>query len=96
MREPSRALPRRRALCTNWKKPRQSGITHLCGALPGSPDGGTEAALRQLWHLSYREASTFAVADAFRAITLAFVAAALLVPLTRRTAAPAQTGAGAH
>jgi len=25
MRVPSRALPRRRALCTNWKKPRWSG-----------------------------------------------------------------------
>jgi hypothetical protein len=25
MRAPSRALPRRRALCTNWKKPRYSG-----------------------------------------------------------------------
>src|SRR3954465_3470670 len=25
MRVPSRALPRRRALCTNWKKPRYKG-----------------------------------------------------------------------
>ncbi|MBV9116089.1 MAG: hypothetical protein JOY63_01855 [Acetobacteraceae bacterium] len=66
------------------------------GARPGSPGAGTEAALRQLWHLAYREASTLAFADAFRAIMLAFVVATLLVPLMRKVAAPSQAGAGAH
>ena len=52
-------------------------------ATPGSPDAGHLAALKQLWHLAYREASTLAYADAFRAIMLAFIAATLLVPLLR-------------
>ncbi len=42
------------------------------------------AALRQLWNLAYREASTLAYADAFRAIMLAFVFATLLVPFLRK------------
>ena len=40
-------------------------------------------AREQLWHLAYREASTLAFADAFRAIMLAFLVATLLVPLMR-------------
>ncbi len=56
------------------------------GALPASPGAGEDAALKQLWHLAYREASTLAFADAFRAIMLAFVVATLLVPLMRKVA----------
>ena len=52
------------------------------------PPGGHAAALEQLWRLAYREASTLAFADAFRAIMLAFVVATLLVPLLRNVAAP--------
>lgn len=37
--------------------------------------------MKSLWQLAYREASTLAYADAFRAIMLAFVIATLLVPL---------------
>ncbi len=58
------------------------------GALPASP-GGHQAALDQLWHLAYREASTLAFADAFRLIMLAFVVATLLVPLMRKVDSPA-------
>ena len=50
---------------------------------PGSLHDGHVAALKQLWALAYREASTLAYADAFRAIMLAFVVATLLVPLMR-------------
>ena len=57
-------------------------------ALPGGLQDGQQAALEQLWHLAYREASTLAFADAFRAIMLAFVLATLLVPLLRNIAAP--------
>lgn len=57
-------------------------------ALPADPDVGHQAALEQLWHVAYREASTLAFADAFRAIMLAFVVATLLVPLMRKVAAP--------
>jgi DHA2 family multidrug resistance protein len=41
------------------------------------------AAIKQLWRLAYREASTLAYADAFYAITLAFAVATFLVPLMR-------------
>jgi len=50
--------------------------------------------LKTLWHVAYREASTLAYADAFRAIMPAFVIATLLVPLLRKpAAAPAPTAA---
>ena len=65
------------------------------GGLQGAVDGGHAAALRQLWHLAYREASTLAYADAFRAIMLAFVVATLLVPLLRKVGAPPPS-ASAH
>jgi DHA2 family multidrug resistance protein len=50
----------------------------------------TRAALEQLWQITYAQASTLAYADAFRAITLAFVAAVCLAPLLRQVAPPAQ------
>jgi MFS transporter, DHA2 family, multidrug resistance protein len=61
-----------------------AGLTQRYGALPGSVDSGHAAALKQLWLLAYREASTLAYADAFRAIMLAFIAATVLVPLLRQ------------
>jgi MFS transporter, DHA2 family, multidrug resistance protein len=72
------------------------GTTQRYGTLPGSPGAGHDAALTQLWHLAYREASTLAFADAFRAIMLAFVVATLLVPLMRKVAAPKTAAANAH
>jgi len=72
------------------------GSTLRYGALPGTVHGGHSAALEQLWHLAYREASTLAFADAFRAIMLAFVLATLLVPLLRNVAAPKTPSADAH
>jgi DHA2 family multidrug resistance protein len=72
------------------------GMTNRYAALPGGPDVGHQAALEQLWHLAYREASTLAFADAFRAIMLAFVVATLLVPLMRKVAAPKTAVADAH
>jgi DHA2 family multidrug resistance protein len=66
------------------------------GAMPGSPGAGHAAALDQLWHLAYREASTLAYADAFRAIMIAFVFATVLVPLLRNVVAPKAPAPGAH
>jgi DHA2 family multidrug resistance protein len=66
-------------------------------AVPGNLDDGHIAALKQLWRLAYREASTLAYADAFRAIMIAFLVATLLVPLLRQIAAPkAPAPAGSH
>jgi DHA2 family multidrug resistance protein len=46
--------------------------------------------------LAYREASTLAYADAFRAIMLAFLVATLLVPLLRQVAPPKAASASSH
>jgi MFS transporter, DHA2 family, multidrug resistance protein len=72
------------------------GMVGRHGALPGSAQDGQQAALQQLWHLAYREASTLAFADAFRAIMLAFIVATLLVPLLRNIAAPSAPSSDAH
>ena len=66
------------------------------GAILGSPEAGHAAALKQLWQLAYREASTLAYADAFRAIMVAFALAAILVPLMRNVAAPKAPAAVSH
>ena len=66
------------------------------GAIPGSPAAGHTAALKQLWELAFREASTLAYADAFRAIMIAFVIATLLVPLLRNIAAAGPASAASH
>jgi DHA2 family multidrug resistance protein len=50
----------------------------------GDAGASVVTAREQLWHLAYREASTLAFADAFRAIMLAFLVATLLVPLMRK------------
>lgn len=63
------------------------GLTQRYGTLPGSLQAGHIAALKQLWQLAYREASTLAYADAFRAIMVAFIIATVLVPLMRNVAA---------
>jgi MFS transporter, DHA2 family, multidrug resistance protein len=62
------------------------GMVQRYGAIPGSPQAGHVAALKQLWALAYREASTLAYADAFRAIMIAFAIATFLVPLMRNIA----------
>ena len=66
------------------------------GAILGSPQEGHAAALKQLWQLAYREASTLAYADAFRAIMIAFVVATLLVPFLRNIAPPKTPVREAH
>jgi MFS transporter, DHA2 family, multidrug resistance protein len=68
-------------------------MTERWGEALGGPVAGHAAAMSQLWHLAYREASTLAYADAFRAIMLAFVVATALVPLLRKVA-PGKTSAG--
>ena len=73
-----------------------AGATQRYGAMPGSPEAGHLAALKSLWQLAYREASTLAFADAFRAIMLAFLVATMLVPFMRKVAAPKVAVANAH
>jgi len=72
------------------------GMTERWGTALGTATAGRAAALSQLWHLAYREASTLAYADAFRAIMAAFVVATLLVPLLRKVAPAKAAPADAH
>jgi DHA2 family multidrug resistance protein len=65
-------------------------------AVLGDPAAGQRAALKTLWNLAYREASTLAYADAFQAIMLAFALATLLVPLMRKVKPPASPPGGGH
>ena len=58
-------------------------VAHRYGQLPGAIDDGHAASLKQLWQLTYREASTMAYADAFLVIMVAFVIATALVPFLR-------------
>ena len=58
-----------------------AGTAARYATLPQGAQIGHDAALRQLWHLAYREATTLAFADAFRAIMVAFIVATVLVPL---------------
>src|SRR5262249_47308359 len=73
-----------------------AGAAQRYGAVPGSPEAGHLAAMKTLWQLAYREASTLAYADAFRAIMLAFIVATLLVPLLRQVTPAKEPAADAH
>jgi MFS transporter, DHA2 family, multidrug resistance protein len=71
-------------------------VTERYTAVLGSLGAGQAAAVKQLWLLTYREASTLAYADAFRAIMLTFIIATLLVPFMRKVAAPAGPSTDEH
>jgi DHA2 family multidrug resistance protein len=73
-----------------------AGAAQRYGAIPGSPEAGHLAAVKTLWRLAYREASTLAYADAFRAIMIAFIVATLLVPLLRNVAASPAPASASH
>jgi DHA2 family multidrug resistance protein len=66
------------------------------GAHPGSPQAGHAAAIKALWQLAYREASTLAYADAFRLIMIVLVIATLLVPLMRKVVPTGTVSSQAH
>jgi DHA2 family multidrug resistance protein len=72
------------------------GVGQRYGAEPGALQGGHSAAIERLFHLAYREASTLAYADAFRALMVACFVAALLVPLLRKAPQAAAPVAEAH
>jgi MFS transporter, DHA2 family, multidrug resistance protein len=71
-------------------------VAQRYAAIPGNPQAGYQAALKQLWLLTYREASTLAYADAFLAIMVCFIFATLLVPFMRNVAAPKVPAQAAH
>ena len=73
-----------------------SDVAGRYAALPTGPPLADQAALHRLWRLAYREASTLAYADAFRAVMLAFIVATLLVPLMRKVGAAKVSAVGGH
>jgi DHA2 family multidrug resistance protein len=73
-----------------------AGVQDRYAVLPGSLDDGHIAALKQLWRLAYREASTLAFADAFGAIMTAFIIATALVPLLRKVVPSTTAPTEAH
>jgi DHA2 family multidrug resistance protein len=68
---------------------------HLAPIL-GSTHAASAAALRQLWDLTYREASMMAYADAYRILMIVCLAAACLVPLMSKPAVSPGTSAASH
>jgi DHA2 family multidrug resistance protein len=74
--------------------PADRGVGAFVAGLTARFRGDHLAALKTLSHLAYREAATLAYADAFRAIMVAFVLAALLVPFLRAVGAPKQAASG--
>ena len=71
------------------------GAEQRYGAVLGRPTRTPPPSSRS-GSFAYREASTLAYADAFRAIMIAFIAAALLVPLMRKVSVPAGPATNSH
>lgn len=84
------------AKLTPANEPMQQLLTGMTARLStelGSTMAGHAAALSQLRELAYREAATMAYANAFGAIMVACVVAALLVPLMRKVMTPQSSSA---
>jgi MFS transporter, DHA2 family, multidrug resistance protein len=73
-----------------------NGMIERYGSIANSMHDGHVAALKKLWQLAYREASTMAYADAFLVIMMAFMVATLLVPLMRNVTPAKSPPANAH
>jgi DHA2 family multidrug resistance protein len=73
-----------------------SHMSQQLGTLLGSSGAGYAATLHELRNLAYREATTLAYADAFRAMMIICLAAACLVPLMKNVAQPKAASADAH
>jgi DHA2 family multidrug resistance protein len=73
-----------------------AGLTRHDAAILGTPASAHVAALEQLRALAFREASTMAYADAFRAVMAAFILATFLVLLMRKIAPPKAPPADVH
>jgi DHA2 family multidrug resistance protein len=73
-----------------------SGTTGHLAAVLGSTEAGHVAALKLLWNLAYREASTMAYADAFRAVAIMCLIATFLVPMMRKVVQTPGPQADAH
>jgi len=73
-----------------------SGLSQRFSTALGSTVTGHQAALRELWNLTYAQAETLSYADAFRTIMCAFIIATCLVPLMKKVVPPKAAPANAH
>ncbi|MDE2449802.1 MAG: DHA2 family efflux MFS transporter permease subunit [Gammaproteobacteria bacterium] len=73
-----------------------SGSASQLASLLGSQHAAHGAALELLWNLAYREASTMAYADAFRAVGIICLIATFLVPMLKKVARAPSPSADAH
>ncbi len=73
-----------------------AGMSRQLTPILGSATSGHLAALEQLRAIAYREASTMAYADAFRAIMVAFAVATPLVLFMKKVAVPAKPLVDSH
>ncbi len=67
-----------------------ASTSHLASLL-GSTHAARAATLKLLWNLAYREASTMAYADAFRAVGIICLLATCLAPMLKKVAQTAAT-----
>lgn len=72
-----------------------TSTSHLA-LLLGSTHAAQAATLKQLWNLAYREASTIAYADAYRAVGLMCLVATCLVPFLKKVTQTPAPSANAH
>ncbi|HTR40003.1 MAG TPA: DHA2 family efflux MFS transporter permease subunit [Pseudomonadales bacterium] len=70
--------------------------THFTTLAGGDAVYGHDAALKQLWSMTFREAQVQTFADAFLVIMVCFVAATVMVPFLRKVAVPAAPIKDAH
>lgn len=73
-----------------------SGTTTSLTSLLGSTHAAHAAAIRLLWNVAYREASTMAYADAFRVVGIICLLATALIPLLRKVVQTPTPPADAH
>jgi DHA2 family multidrug resistance protein len=73
-----------------------SGSAYQLAPLLGSQHAAHGAALKLLWNMAYREASTMAYADAFRVVGIICLVATCLVPMLKKVARAPAPSADAH
>jgi DHA2 family multidrug resistance protein len=72
-------------------------LAQLARRLPDlDPTVATQAALRQLWQLTLREALTMTFSDIYLVIMVCFALTTISVPLLRKVAPPKAPSADAH
>ena len=73
-----------------------ANVSARFAAVTGDTIHGHDAALKELWNLTYREAQVQTFADTFLVVGVCLAAATLLVPLLGKVAPPAAPTSGGH